>query len=145
MPKSSTILPDCQATPFKALARDFVILKFSKKLKFTYEEIDAYDPTMRILLNEALNGLGIDSEILKSWTFKEPADPSFKKLYPSEAMELEKELEAHAPGILTAMKKRLLKKGVMMRSAGFPVEKQEALSKALGVLFKTHGVHRLEH
>ncbi|KAL9669602.1 hypothetical protein QQ045_007149 [Rhodiola kirilowii] len=125
VPKNSIAQPGC--SELEALAREYVILKFSKKFTITDEEQLIFKTPMYQALREALNKLAIHRDVLNNWKFKVPADPTFAKLYPSVAMQQQQLFEASAPDTLTKMKS-YLKPAPMNRSL-MPAAKQEAQLK----------------
>ncbi|CAM8946840.1 unnamed protein product [Rhodiola kirilowii] len=139
-----------------ALARDYLILKFSQKLTITNEEL-RFKKDMSLSLRAALTNLAIQRVDLNDWKFKSPADPSFLKLYPSVALQQRQLLEGRESGIMTQMNgfRESSSKFVTIstsRTANsaptkkvlVPIEKRDALLKALAVLFKDHSVNSLE-
>ncbi|CAJ1926461.1 unnamed protein product [Sphenostylis stenocarpa] len=115
--KSSLLFPNGGA---ESLARDYVLLLFSKNLKVHSSDFNVRGE-LTTHVKDFLKLFGLEtSDIDKSagqpnpyWKFKQHPDESFKKLYPDIVEKQEnlfKSLEQHLPGIVSNVGKRKLGK-----------------------------------
>ncbi|XVF62008.1 hypothetical protein PTKIN_Ptkin08bG0181900 [Pterospermum kingtungense] len=78
-PKSSLLFPE---DPLKSLARDYVLLLFSKNPTISLKQVNALSTKRKEVVKGILKILAIERPSFKDWKLKESADESFKKLYP---------------------------------------------------------------
>ncbi|KAK6258380.1 hypothetical protein SCA6_012854 [Theobroma cacao] len=79
VPKSSLLFPE---DPYKSLARDYVLLLFSKNPIISLAQVHALSPSRKEEVKGFLKILAIERPSFKDWKLKENADEGFKKLYP---------------------------------------------------------------
>ncbi|OMO97128.1 DNA-directed RNA polymerase III subunit Rpc5 [Corchorus olitorius] len=79
VPKSPLLFP---ADPLKALARDYVLILFSKNPIITLPHLNGLSTRHRDEVKGILKILAIQRPSFKDWKLKENADESFIKLYP---------------------------------------------------------------
>ncbi|PPS14403.1 hypothetical protein GOBAR_AA06168 [Gossypium barbadense] len=79
VPKSSLLFP---GDPSKSLARDYVLLLFSKNPFISYDKVNNLSTSRKEEVKGFLKILAIESPPLKGWKFKENTDENFKKEYP---------------------------------------------------------------
>ncbi|XWS42031.1 hypothetical protein CRYUN_Cryun17cG0133800 [Craigia yunnanensis] len=77
--KSSLLFPE---DPSKSLARDYVLLLFSKNPTISLAQVNALSPSRKDEVKDFLKILAIERPSFKDWKLKENADETFKKLYP---------------------------------------------------------------
>ncbi|OMO56869.1 DNA-directed RNA polymerase III subunit Rpc5 [Corchorus capsularis] len=79
VPKSQLLFP---GDPVKALARDYVLILFSKNPIITLAHLNGLSTRHRDEVKGILKILAIERPSFKDWKLKENADESFQKLYP---------------------------------------------------------------
>ncbi|RVW26611.1 hypothetical protein CK203_103913 [Vitis vinifera] len=168
VPKSSLLFPGGQGVA--PLARDYILLLFSKGPLINYSQVDVPGS-----LNKALKGflsiLAVERPSFRDWKFKEPTDVSFMKLHPDIVREqrrvwesLEKQItdiihgggrrgpvtkNSGKPSIANKTGTSTKSDGATRATNGTPVrrtamsaETREALPKALEEVFRLHKVCR---
>ncbi|KAJ9703409.1 hypothetical protein PVL29_004973 [Vitis rotundifolia] len=166
VPKSSLLFPGGQGVA--PLARDYILLLFSKGPLINYSQVDVPGS-----LNKALKGflsiLAVERPSFRDWKFKEPTDVSFMKLHPDIVREqrrvwesLEKQItdiihgggrrgpvtkNSGKPSIANKTGTSTKSDGATRATNGTPVrrtamsaETREALPKALEEVFRLHKV-----
>ncbi|XVE87275.1 hypothetical protein DITRI_Ditri18aG0103800 [Diplodiscus trichospermus] len=86
VPKSSLLVPE---DPSKSLARDYVLLLFSKNPVISLAQVNALSPSRKEEVKGFLKVLAIERPSFKDWKLKENPDEAFKKLYPDIVMKQE--------------------------------------------------------
>ncbi|XP_057984173.1 uncharacterized protein LOC131168607 isoform X2 [Malania oleifera] len=164
VPKSSLLSDGREGV--EALARDYILLLFSKNPTIKYPQLDV------LKRNKALKGilttLAVERPSFKDWKFREPTDVSFIKLYPNvvneqnqywEALEKKVTVVIHGgersgpgaknkpgmptkPGTSTVSDKGAMRSGneTPSRRTAMSNETREALSRALKKLFQMYRV-----
>ncbi|XP_027914314.1 DNA-directed RNA polymerase III subunit RPC5 [Vigna unguiculata] len=118
--KSSLLYPNGGA---ESLARDYVLLMFSKNLKVQSSDLNVRGE-LTTHVKEFLKQFGLETANLDKsagepkpyWKFKERPDESFKKLYPDIVEKQErlfKGLEQHLPGLVSNAGKRKIGKSAV--------------------------------
>ncbi|TYI57081.1 hypothetical protein E1A91_D11G254700v1 [Gossypium mustelinum] len=79
VPKSSLLFP---GDPSKSLARDYVLLLFSKNPFISYDKVNHLSTSRKEEVKGFLKILAIESPPLKGWKLKENTGENFKKEYP---------------------------------------------------------------
>lgn len=164
-PKSSLLFPE---DPLKSLARDYVLLLFSKNPIITSKEVNALSAKCKEEVKGILKILAIERPSFKDWKLKESPDVAFKKLYPDIVKKQEQVWRAGEdyviksifkdkkagprrtnPGIVIKPEKAVnpdksAKKVAPGAQAGriMSDETREAVLKALKKVFQTHKVCR---
>lgn len=167
VPKSSLLFPGGQGVA--PLARDYILLLFSKDPLISYSQVDV-PGSLSKALKGFLSTLAIERPSFKDWKFKEPTDVSFIKLYPDVVREqrcvwenLEKQITDIIHGgrkgpvaknlgkPTTANKTGISTKsdgatratnGSSLRRTTMSAETREALPRALEEVFRLHKVCR---
>ncbi|XP_051126996.1 uncharacterized protein LOC127248602 [Andrographis paniculata] len=140
----------------KILARDYILLQFSKSVKIKISHL-SLKPRQFELMKEALNGLGVERQIFNDWKLKELPDNNFLRKYPQIVSKQNEEW------IDTENKMSLIfgRKNVPMVSKGsskvgtgthtgatsitdMPEETRDAVTKALQKLFKSVNICRFQ-
>uniref|UniRef100_A0A7N0VHG2 DNA-directed RNA polymerase III subunit RPC5 n=1 Tax=Kalanchoe fedtschenkoi TaxID=63787 RepID=A0A7N0VHG2_KALFE len=147
VPKNLIVLPHCDPKDPLAIAREYVIWKFSQKLTITYDEL-AFKGEMNVSLVQVLRKFAIQRTVMRDWKFKESPDPSFTKDY-SEVAEHQRKQFADGEQIMIKMEEYIprfqkISKSAPSKKISLPAEKREAVLKALEVLFKKHSVNSYE-
>lgn len=118
--KSSLLYPNGGAA---SLARDYVLLMFSKNLKVQSSDLNVRGE-LATHVKDFLKQFGLETANLDKsagepkpyWKFKELPDESFKKLYPDiveKQEKLFKGLEQHLPGLVSNVGKRKIGKSAV--------------------------------
>ncbi|XWS45389.1 hypothetical protein CRYUN_Cryun15aG0132400 [Craigia yunnanensis] len=167
VPKSSLLFPD---DPSKSLARDYVLLLFSKNPIISLAQVNALSPSRKEEVKGLLKILAIERPSFKDWKLKENADEAFKKLYPDIVKKQEQIWRAGEdnvishicrgakggpsrtkPGTVIKPEKAVnLDKSVQKVAPGAQAgrtisdETREAIPKALKKVFQTHKVCSLQ-
>uniref|UniRef100_A0A7N0VCS2 DNA-directed RNA polymerase III subunit RPC5 n=1 Tax=Kalanchoe fedtschenkoi TaxID=63787 RepID=A0A7N0VCS2_KALFE len=148
VPENPIILPHCDPNDPLAIAREYVILKFSQKLTITDEEL-AFKKIMNVLLVQVLQKFAIQRTVMRDWKFKEPPDTSFTKDYSEVAEQQREKFARKKPQIMIKIEKYIphfqnCPKVALSKKILLPDEKREAVLKALEVLFRKHSVNSYE-
>ncbi|KAK6924326.1 DNA-directed RNA polymerase III subunit Rpc5, partial [Dillenia turbinata] len=100
VPKSSLLYDDGQK--MQRLARDYVLLLFSKNATIRYSQLE-FPKALRDAVKGILKNLAVERPTLGDWKFIEPADMSFIKLHPDIVKEEEQSWEAMEAVILNSI------------------------------------------
>ncbi|WRX08584.1 DNA-directed RNA polymerase III subunit Rpc5 - like 1 [Theobroma cacao] len=167
VPKSSLLFPE---DPYKSLARDYVLLLFSKNPIISLAQVHALSPSRKEEVKGFLKILAIERPSFKDWKLKENADEGFKKLYPDIVKNQEQIWRAGEDNVINHICRgakggpsrtkpgTVIKPGKAMNSdkgvrrvapavqAGRTMsdETREAIPKALKKVFQTHKVCSLQ-
>ncbi|GFZ18645.1 hypothetical protein Acr_27g0003840 [Actinidia rufa] len=91
VPKTSLLLEGYHGA--EGLARDYILLLFSKDPVISYEKVNIGNGNLVTAMKGVLNILAIERPLLRDWKFKEPPDTMFTKLYPNIVKEQEQAWE----------------------------------------------------
>ncbi|GFY86399.1 SIN-like family protein [Actinidia rufa] len=169
VPKTSLLLEGHHGA--EGLARDYILLLFSKDPVISYEKVNIGSSNLVTAMKGVLNILAIERPSLRDWKFKEPPDTMFTKLYPNIVEEQEQAWEraekrltesifggvrgerglksSSKPDMANRLGTSRNPRKAAARSSNGAVsrtsmsnETREALPKALQKLFRTHNVCR---
>ncbi|KAE8695344.1 C2H2-like zinc finger protein [Hibiscus syriacus] len=167
VPKSSLLFPE---DPSKSLARDYVLLLFSKNPLISSSEIDVLSTSRKEEVKSILKILAVERKAFKDWKLKWDADDKFKKQYPDIVKKQENIWKAGEqnvishicrgarggpsrtkPGTVIKQEKtmnsdKVARKGAPGAQAGRTMsdETREAIPKALKKVFQTYKVCSLQ-
>ncbi|XP_042508096.1 DNA-directed RNA polymerase III subunit RPC5 [Macadamia integrifolia] len=157
----------------QCLARDYILLLFSKNPLISYKQLDASGFSKEIL-RRVLKPLAVERPSFKNWKFKEPTDVSFIKGHPNAVREQERLWEKREKNIMVHMTgagkggpamrnsfkstmtnrpgasssdqgaKRSVNGAVSSETVSMSDETREALPRALVEVFRIHKVCSLQ-
>ncbi|WCJ30946.1 SIN-like family protein [Euphorbia peplus] len=80
-PRTGLIFSDAKAEPMKRIARDYVLLSFSKSHIIKMSEL-SFPMKLKEDIRSFLNVFAVERPAFKDWKFKEPTNFAFLKLHP---------------------------------------------------------------